>query len=1247
MIARFKELWPYLLIAVISATVVLIWYQEPGLLYFADSTYPIGRPVDYIKSFSSAWNENYSGGIVNSTGFAILPLFIFIALLELVGFSQVVAQAIFFSLILFITGSGVIALLRYLDYRYDAKGSSLAFIAPAVFYMFNLYIAVNGWRMLIFLYLFYAFLPILVLQFLKYLETENLKYIIYFSILTSLVVVVALTNFVFLMMLIALLASLSFLEYRNKGIIKLSILYLKAFCVWLPLNIWYILPQITTVADSAAKATGGGDLAGSLSILNVISSHASFLNILTLRGYYALHDTIAGNWFSWSPLFNESLFSLLSFIFPVLFVVVLIVRKGKSKIDQLILFALLLIVFATFFAKGSHPPFENVFLYLFDRFPVPFLAFRAAYEKLGIFIVFAYLLVIFLFYVRVLPCFKHFQKLIGASVLLVIVILGFPVWSGRIFDSDNGIRTSAHVIIPDDYYKVAEILKEDPHALALSLPLQFHTWSSSKWSHGRAGYLGNDILRLLSQTPIISTDVGNKKLDEFNRTIERDFGANNVDVSALRARNVKYLIVRKDINYEWAAAYGKQMIKIPELVLSIEGSKKFHKRMETDNLILYELVDANLNEHIYASEKLYSTVPEIDIKSLDAFASASYGRPYIFSSSDLVGIPSQRVLPLFSVVEKEDVLNEVSKIKEMSSLQEASDFAEIYDFIPLLGYDIWAQDSKISVSADYGDRVSLFSNGAKINFGPVKKQQEIFSQKSDQLYFFQNGNLFIPIEEGRKLKTQDKGNSKIVVSDKANIVDNGSFESGLWNDQVMDCSRYDEEADIAMSLLEKGLDDKYLQLYARNHIACTSQKLNLKQAGRFLVSFDYRSVAGSKVGFALDYVGASSSPVSGYSEVGDQDWHNYSQVVSLPEGITQPSIYLYAFPRKDVNNPIVQYDNVRIHNISGEYPVEFAQSFVSAKLEADSSSSTDIVYVGKKSDFRNDFIIGWQYPVHDCGSTTKAQLIDMELTNDRGAGSSIKLSSGGHIACTFSKIELSKGQDYILNFDYRADNNDAAGYYLGFNDAKSSVISKKLKSTGAEWKTETIDFSVPGNAVLAYLYFYAYESEKNPMSIASYSKIELSTFPSVKGRFVYLDGPEPEIAKPGNLTYELINPTKKIVHINSAQKPFYLVMSSSYSDSWKALFANEEIGGHFEVNGFSNGWFVNPFELCSGDNGVIDSKCRKNDNGTYDFDLKIEFEPQKWFYIGLTISSLSFICLLLVSFYLRKKHSVKDAASNQ
>lgn len=103
--------------------------------------------------------------------------------------------------------------------------------------------------------------------------------------------------------------------------------------------------------------------------------------------------------------------------------------------------------------------------------------------------------------------------------------------------------------------------------------------------------------------------------------------------------------------------------------------------------------------------------------------------------------------------------------------------------------------------------------------------------------------------------------------------------------------------------------------------------------------------------------------------------------------------------------------------------------------------------------------------------------------------------------------------------------------------------------------------------------------------------------------------------KPGpipNVSFKKINQTKYKVYVKSASSPFFLVFHQRFSNGWVA-----DVGDHAQGNGFENVW-------------VVDKK------GSYTID--VNYEPQKYFYLGAVISVVSIIAsLFLVLFLLKRK----------
>lgn len=101
------------------------------------------------------------------------------------------------------------------------------------------------------------------------------------------------------------------------------------------------------------------------------------------------------------------------------------------------------------------------------------------------------------------------------------------------------------------------------------------------------------------------------------------------------------------------------------------------------------------------------------------------------------------------------------------------------------------------------------------------------------------------------------------------------------------------------------------------------------------------------------------------------------------------------------------------------------------------------------------------------------------------------------------------------------------------------------------------------------------------------------------------------INKP-SISYRKINPTKYIVRIN-ASDPYFLVFSESYHKDWIAYVDGQQISNeyHFMANGYANAWYINK-------------------TGTYN--ITLEFQQQKLFYVGSATSIVTLIfCVLYIS----------------
>lgn len=97
-----------------------------------------------------------------------------------------------------------------------------------------------------------------------------------------------------------------------------------------------------------------------------------------------------------------------------------------------------------------------------------------------------------------------------------------------------------------------------------------------------------------------------------------------------------------------------------------------------------------------------------------------------------------------------------------------------------------------------------------------------------------------------------------------------------------------------------------------------------------------------------------------------------------------------------------------------------------------------------------------------------------------------------------------------------------------------------------------------------------------------------------------------------------------------------LPSGENYETWFKNALADE--GDHIVANGYANGWILDADKIC---NGRFQAACVKNSDGTYDFEIVVEFWPQRLLYAGLAISAgtliISIFYIIGMRMMLRRK----------
>ncbi|MHB1663650.1 MAG: hypothetical protein ACYCT7_00095 [bacterium] len=170
------------------------------------------------------------------------------------------------------------------------------------------------------------------------------------------------------------------------------------------------------------------------------------------------------------------------------------------------------------------------------------------------------------------------------------------------------------------------------------------------------------------------------------------------------------------------------------------------------------------------------------------------------------------------------------------------------------------------------------------------------------------------------------------------------------------------------------------------------------------------------------------------------------------------------------------------------------------------------------------------------------------------------------------------------------------------------------------------------------------------------------------------------------IEFKKINPTKYAVIVRNAKENFPIVLNQFYSNGWNLYFQrypqnstinnnNKNVNGnkfiskningtiqndnipsghilqtlfkkplpdkyHFVANGYANSWWINLKYIKK----LGPQYYKVNKNGTVDFELIIDYWPQRLLYIGLIISGSSFLIIVAYLIYdaIKKRKNKKD-----
>ncbi len=487
-----KKLLPFLIIFFLCLALILIWFKDGKLLATGEEGLMLINPNRAIELYKYSWNELGTGAAIPGSN-PMVPLFYLESMAVRLGMQIWVFQAAVFFILMFIGAISIHFLTKEILRKYsDQLNLNVGAILAALFYILNPVSMLGVWyRFLLAFMFFYALAPLFFYLYLFGLNNKKSNFILIVPLI-GLLFSFAFTgpSFILLLWLLPFIYTISVGLNFSKGKIRLKfypfVYFFLSILFWILINLWWIFPYIELSKIAFVSET---DPVHAIGTLKANSKDFILDNVLRL-----IHGGILYRSESFGSIYTSVPFLVLSWIMPVITFYGLI-RLRSGLIKSFLITSLILLLFL---AKGTSPPFGQVFLWFFER--ITFLqVYRNTFEKIGILLpivyapLFSYGLFHFLYRIRS----NRLRMFFFGLAILGLGLTNWPFFTGAIVSyKDRDIR----VEIPESFQGVNSQIPSGDHIL-LSLPVMGGASGFYDW---KFGYKGVESSEYLFDYPVIT-----------------------------------------------------------------------------------------------------------------------------------------------------------------------------------------------------------------------------------------------------------------------------------------------------------------------------------------------------------------------------------------------------------------------------------------------------------------------------------------------------------------------------------------------------------------------------------------------------------------------------------------------------------------------------------------------------------------------------------------------------------------------
>ena len=776
--------------------------------------------------------------------------------------------------IVLINIGGFLAFYFFINEAFS-KVTTSAKILGGFFFIFNIYNQLNISSSFAFSIPYYV-IPLQLLLLLKGLRTK--KYL-YYGILLALVNAATFgINLAFAAIAVGVIVIFGIWEvFNNDGVDWKDLLRLLAptGIITLLLVSWWLAPMTY------------GNMVDSKTTSYVLNSEkfddigTTILQVFRNLGDWSFFSGYKGvPYHNYAYLYSDNpLIVLTSFLIPILVLVSFIYFRDKSNTSANLIKKLsiyyILCFFTLMFIGGTNNdwPTHTVAQWIFNNVPFSMI-FRSTYKFTEV-VTFSYAVVLTIF---VNDLFRRSRSnnrptlisfLIAGIFLAILFSNTYPTWTNRLYESKNIISS-----IPTDWQQMADYVNTNltsNNTRTLLLPDQYfpvYDWGGSTKA------LPSEISDITFNTPVVH-DMCNGCASYYTSNllhfIYDNLGSNNLD-KFLGNIDITNILQRNDFDYSY---YNSQSpIEIKRI---LKSHKSIQPKKTIGKLNLYAINPALISGRIYSPGRV------IDVENLNG-ALGSY--------------------------------NDFNTNNAKNSFILSNQLAPNDTITPVLENEYY-QLFRQGASTIIGNTIVQNFN---VNGGSTFKfSNKTGDPKTGLPYVTRiNNNHAIGNPSNVKLAKGNYSFKMPIHIDNSNLLDDGSFQDGLWQDKVGDCQDQTPNALLSMSIIKDG--DKHNNaalLTANTDIACIqSPKIEvMNNPTDYDLSFDYKVLAGGVASYCV-WDGNSCISSQTLTPQNQIEWHTIDIPFSLNSDSKYISIYLYAPATNGVMSS-VEYSNVSIKSIAG------------------------------------------------------------------------------------------------------------------------------------------------------------------------------------------------------------------------------------------------------------------------------------------------------------------------------------------